>query len=665
MVSPTLSTCRFRSRQDVRGRGPQLPDSEGPERRPPLRAVGQVPACVGSLRRRGRSRGHPALRGGGLPGRRARPLPPDPSGAARRVLRSTLRHRRPRLRGLGPEVRRLPGFRSRVPVVTQRLRDGPGRGARVRGLRDQPRVPEPREPVWLRQLGGASSNGPKSTSTGDGDRSCPGRAYQLSNLSLSTSLRLSATGSLFASYDSRRNYRAFWNRDVPENIFDDLLHQGLRAGFNHGGACGASVSGSFGLRFKETSMAFPELDSANSYSVNANVRHGNLWASRLSAGLDVSGFKNAYTEGALLSGRLGRSFRAGHLLELAYGYSLYRVQETREDRSTQWFRLVGRGELTRKVYLSARPRVRHGRRPQGAPGFPRARLPVLGPWTRTSSGAWPCSWSPRGRALRPPLPPPAALGPRAQGRRRRAWASTSPPPSSRSSIPCSASAAAPASTPVPSTTSWGSWAERPWWSTASSAWATAVRDRLPGGGDRGGPRRLEVAARHSAHGPVAGDERARPLRGRRGRRASRSCKNAVSQALKVVERIARASRPPPRSPASGGASSTSLIVGAGPAGSDRRRRGRENRGSLTSCWSRRRTSAAPSSTTRGASWCWCRAGRHAPLGAAEGGGVREGGPARDPPGAHPRARLDVRFGEKVTGGRARTEGSSRSRAPRA
>jgi len=180
-----------------------------------------------------------------------------------------------------------------------------------------------------------------------------GESYQLSNLSLSTSLRLSPTGSVFASYDSRRNYRAFWNRDVPENAFDALLHQGLRAGFNYGGARGASVSGSFGLRFKETSLAFPELDSANSYSVNANVRHGNLWASRLSAGLDVSGFRNAYTEGALLSGRLGRSFRAGHLLELAYGYSLYRVEETREDRSTQWFRLVGRGELTRKVYLSA------------------------------------------------------------------------------------------------------------------------------------------------------------------------------------------------------------------------------------------------------------------------------------------------------------------------
>jgi hypothetical protein len=180
-----------------------------------------------------------------------------------------------------------------------------------------------------------------------------GESAQLSTLSLSTSYRTSPTTSLFASYDSRRNYRAFWNRDVPENVFDDLLHQGLRAGLTYGRALGVSVSGSLGVRFKEQSQAFPELDQANAYSVNASIRHGNLWSRRVSVGLDASGFRNSYTEGALLSAHVGRTFRSGHLLDFSYGASRYRVLATSENRTTQWLRLNGRAELTRKVYLGA------------------------------------------------------------------------------------------------------------------------------------------------------------------------------------------------------------------------------------------------------------------------------------------------------------------------
>jgi hypothetical protein len=156
---------------------------------------------------------------------------------------------------------------------------------------------------------------------------------------------------------------------VPENLFDDLLHQGLRAGLSYGGAQGVSVSGSLGVRFKETSPALPELESANAYSLNANVRHGSFLSSRLSAGLDLSAFRNSYTKGALLSGRVGRSFRAGHLLELAYGYSLYRVDATGQDRTTQWLRLNGRVELTRKVYVTGDLEYDRGDDLKGPRGF--------------------------------------------------------------------------------------------------------------------------------------------------------------------------------------------------------------------------------------------------------------------------------------------------------
>ena len=97
---------------------------------------------------------------------------------------------------------------------------------------------------------------------------------------------------------------------------------------------------------------FMGLVDFSKYSVNANVRHGNIWSSRISAGIDLSGFRNSYTDGALLSGHLGRSFRGGHLFDLAYGYSLYRVKATQQDRTTQWVRLTGRGELSRRVYLA-------------------------------------------------------------------------------------------------------------------------------------------------------------------------------------------------------------------------------------------------------------------------------------------------------------------------
>ncbi|HEY6555453.1 MAG TPA: hypothetical protein VI669_19000, partial [Vicinamibacteria bacterium] len=88
-----------------------------------------------------------------------------------------------------------------------------------------------------------------------------------------------------------------------------------------------------------------------------------------SAGLDLSAFRNSYTKGALLSGRVGRSFRAGHVLELAYGYSLYRVDATGQDRTTQWLRLNGRAELTRKVYVTGDLEYDRGDDLKGPRGF--------------------------------------------------------------------------------------------------------------------------------------------------------------------------------------------------------------------------------------------------------------------------------------------------------
>jgi hypothetical protein len=178
-----------------------------------------------------------------------------------------------------------------------------------------------------------------------------GSSTQLSNVSLSGNLRVTSSAWAFVSYDGRRNYRYYVNRVVPEGVFDDLLHQGLRAGINVSRPGGFGATAGFGTSLKESDPRHPELDVANAYSGYAGVRHMNLFGSGFSVGVDGSGFSNGYTDGGLLTARVGRRFAAGHLLDLSYGRSFYQVKLTQENRSTQWLRLLGRSELGHRVYL--------------------------------------------------------------------------------------------------------------------------------------------------------------------------------------------------------------------------------------------------------------------------------------------------------------------------
>ena len=105
------------------------------------------------------------------------------------------------------------------------------------------------------------------------------------------------------------------------------------------------------MSLKEKDPLHPELNLANAYSLNAGLRHDDLFSSGISIGLDGSGFWNGYTDGGLASLRIGRRFAAGHSLDLSYGQSLYRVTETGENRQTRWLRLVGRASLGRRLYV--------------------------------------------------------------------------------------------------------------------------------------------------------------------------------------------------------------------------------------------------------------------------------------------------------------------------
>jgi hypothetical protein len=177
-----------------------------------------------------------------------------------------------------------------------------------------------------------------------------GKSVQLSNLGLSGNLKVSPSSWLFVSYDGLRNYRYYRNRWVPEDVFDSLLHQGLRAGVNVSKPGGFGATAGFGMSLKENDPLHPDLDIANAYSFNGGVRHANLIGG-LSVGIDGSGFTNGYTKGGLLSARAGWRAAAGHTLDVLYGYSRYRVEQTEETRGQQWLRLIGRGQLGRHFYV--------------------------------------------------------------------------------------------------------------------------------------------------------------------------------------------------------------------------------------------------------------------------------------------------------------------------
>ena len=177
-----------------------------------------------------------------------------------------------------------------------------------------------------------------------------GKSYQFSNIGLSGNLKVSPSAWAFVSYDGLRNYRYYRNRCVPEDVFDSLLRQGLRAGVNVAKPGGFGANVGFGMSLKEQDPLHPDLDIANAYSFNGGVRHASLFRG-FSLGLDSSGFTNGYTKGGLVSARGGWRAAAGHTLDLSFGYSRYRVEQTQQDRSQQWLRLIGRAELGRRFYV--------------------------------------------------------------------------------------------------------------------------------------------------------------------------------------------------------------------------------------------------------------------------------------------------------------------------
>jgi hypothetical protein len=171
-----------------------------------------------------------------------------------------------------------------------------------------------------------------------------GRSSQLSNLSLSSSLRVSSSVQLLLSYDQFRPYRDAETRDTPEQLFDDVLRQGLRAGISFGGARGLRGSTLFGLRREQEG-------GGSTYSLQTTLLYSAR--NRLFYGADLSGWGGDVSDGYLATVNVGRAFTGGHDARLTLGHSSTTAAIAEGARTQDWVRLGGRLDLPAGLFVYA------------------------------------------------------------------------------------------------------------------------------------------------------------------------------------------------------------------------------------------------------------------------------------------------------------------------
>jgi len=169
---------------------------------------------------------------------------------------------------------------------------------------------------------------------------------QLSLLTFAGSVRFSERTRASVTYDQRRNYRVYETRDVPEDFFDNLLREGLRASLYFGKPIGWNFSTSFGVRRQEGG-------DEPTYSGGLSLYHRSAGRANLLLGGDASVYSGGFAEGYLVTLRAARYFQGGHDLSLTAGTSVATVPSDSTDFQRQWIRLSGTIQLPRRFFLLA------------------------------------------------------------------------------------------------------------------------------------------------------------------------------------------------------------------------------------------------------------------------------------------------------------------------
>ncbi len=189
----------------------------------------------------------------------------------------------------------------------------------------------------------------------DWRRDVAGDDYQVSNLLSTINYRFTDSLRLGLSYDHRRRFREFENRDTPEEIFDDRLREGLRLNAQIGNPRGWRLTSSVGIRREEET-------AEDFYTGTGSVFHTNIGDHNLLLGVDFSGFSGDTSDGYRVSLRSRKYFNGGHDVGLTLGTSTTTnlISGAPVDTENQWLRLNGTARLPKRFFLLAEIEVTDG-----------------------------------------------------------------------------------------------------------------------------------------------------------------------------------------------------------------------------------------------------------------------------------------------------------------
>ena len=140
-----------------------------------------------------------------------------------------------------------------------------------------------------------------------------GKSAVLSNLYLSARQRISDAVTAGVTFDNRQNYWTYEIRTLADSLFDDALRTGFRGNLSVKLPGRIYVFANGGLRKIERDNV-----TTTSYAIGLN-RSG--LPGNTSLRLNGSGFSNKNTNGTNIGGDIGKSFSAGHRIDI--GYSRY------------------------------------------------------------------------------------------------------------------------------------------------------------------------------------------------------------------------------------------------------------------------------------------------------------------------------------------------------
>ncbi len=180
------------------------------------------------------------------------------------------------------------------------------------------------------------------------------QSTQLSNFSLSATLRVSEISRMSLSYNRNERYRTEETRSLPDELFDDLLRQGVHATLWVGRPRGLTFTAHAGVRDREG-------DEERTTSYGLGLRHGNVGGWGLSLSGDLVGFSNPYSDGAIA--RLHAAKRLGERHELSLdlgGRVTDPVLSDADSTSSSWARLGFWSELAGGFFVNGELEVTAG-----------------------------------------------------------------------------------------------------------------------------------------------------------------------------------------------------------------------------------------------------------------------------------------------------------------